>query len=151
MTQQANVTVFDGAATPATHTFVGESVSRDGNTITAVWKETLVGVPDIAQLRLYLIKQTLKSGVIKCTARVEVPIMETAGTGGNTSGYIAPPKVANVERFEKVCYSHPRGVETNRRLARQILINWENNVTTTVTPVVTGPVAELFDKLVQVS
>lgn len=150
MSQQANITVFDGAATPVVHTFVGESVVKEGTKVTAIWKEALAGVSDNAQLRIMMTKEVLKSGVVLSTVAVLLPVMETVGTGG-ASGYLAPPKVANVERFEKRNFAHPRSIETNRRTARQILINLENNVSTTVTPVVAGPVAELFDKLVMVS
>jgi hypothetical protein len=150
MAQQANITVFDGAATPVVHTLVADGVSVEGATVTAAWKETLAGVPDYAQIRFWEIKQTLASGVVKVTARVEVPIMESI-SGQNASGYTAPPKVANVERSEMVGYYSPRSTETNRRLGEQLLLNWAQNVTTTVTPVTTGPVAELFQKLIMVS
>lgn len=152
MAQQAAITVFDGASTPVTHTLTedGISASKDGAVLTAAWRETLAGVPEEAQTKFWLIKEKLKSGVVKLTARLEVPVMESV-SGQNASGYTAPPKVANVERTEMVEFVHPRSIETNRRIGNQMLVNIVNNIATSVTPVTAGPVAQLFQKLVMVS
>jgi len=149
MATQANITVFDGASTPVVHTLVTDGVRQVGNVVTAYWKETQSGVPDYAQIRFTLIKETLKSGVVKTTSRLEVPVMESV-SGQNAQGYTAPPKVANVERCEKVQYSHPRSIETTRRVADQMLKNIENNIATSVPPVTAGIVAELNQKLIMV-
>lgn len=147
MSQLANITVFDGAPTPVSHTLVGENVERlpDG-TIKATYKESLSGVPDYAQVRAYLTKRKLKSGVFRCTARVEVPVMESI-SGQNSSGYTAPPKVAYVDTVETVGYFHERGVVTGRRLARQLSNNLMGSISTSVAAVTTGPMPELFDQL----
>jgi hypothetical protein len=147
MGQQANVVAFDGAATPVSHTLVGEGVIRlpDG-TIQMSWKESLTGVPDYAQVRLIMTKRKLPSGVFRVTSRAEVPVMESI-SGQNSSGYTAPPKVAYTDTVEAVGYFHERGVVTGRRLARQLAINILGNVSTSVAPVTTGPVPELFDQL----
>jgi len=150
MSQQADITVFDGAATPVVHTLKAAGLRQEGNVSTALWKEALASVPDEAHIRYTQVTETLKSGVKKVTARVEVPVMESI-SGQNAAGYTAAPKVAMVERIEAVGYFAPRSVETTRRLAEQILINILNNVTTTVTPVQTGSAAELIQKLIQVS
>lgn len=150
MSQQANITVFDGASTPVSHSLITDGVSREGDLVTASWKESLSGVPDYAQVRFWQLRQKLRSGVTKVTNRVDVPIMESV-SGVNAQGYTAPPKIANVERAEFLVYAHPRSVETNRRLCQQILINLLSNVSTTVTPAQTGPVCELNQKLVIVS
>jgi len=151
MSQQANITVYDGAATPVSHTLVGESVVRDPDgTITARWKESLTGVPDYAQVRLTMTKRKLPSGVFRVTSRAEVPVMESI-SGQNSSGYTAPPKVAYVDTVETVGYFHERGVVTGRRLARQLAVNIMGNISTSVAPVTTGPAPELFDQLLQVS
>lgn len=149
MAAQANITVFDGASTPVSHTLVADGVRQSGNVVTASWKETLAGVPDYAQIRFWMIRETLKSGVVKTTSRLDLPVMESV-SGVNASGYTAPPKVANVERFEKVTYAHPRSIETNRRIAAQLLLNIENNVFTTVTPVSSGIVPDLNQRLITV-
>ncbi len=151
MSQQANITVFDGAATPVSHTLVGEDIKRlpDGS-VQAIWKESLAGVPDYAQIRATQTKRKLPSGVYRVATRVEVPVMESV-SGQNSSGYTAAAKVAYVDTTEIVGYYHERSVVTGRRLSRQLCINLAGNVSTSVTPVTTGPTPELFDQLIQVS
>jgi hypothetical protein len=144
----ANVTVFDGATTPVSHTLVGEQIEKlaDG-TVKASYKESLTGVPDYAQVRLTLTKRKLPSGVFRCTSRAEVPVMESI-SGQNSSGYTAPPKVAYVDTVETVGYFHERGTLAGRRLARQLAVNVMGSISTSVAPVTTGPIPELFDQLV---
>lgn len=147
MSQLANITVFDGAATPVSHTLVGESIEKlpDG-TITAKYKESLTGVPDYAQVRVTMTKRKLPSGVFRVTSRAEVPVMESI-SGQNSSGYTAPPKVAYVDTVEAVGFFHERGTTTGRRLARQLAVNVMGSIATSVAPVTTGPAPELFDQL----
>lgn len=144
----ANIAVYDGAATPVLHTLIGEQIEKlaDG-TVKASYKESLVGVPDYAQVRLTLTKRKLPSGVFRCTSRAEVPVMESI-SGQNSSGYTAAPKVAHIDTVESVGYFHERGTVTSRRLARQLSTNAMGNITTSVAPVATGPVPELFDQLI---
>lgn len=151
MSAQANITVFDGAATPVSHTLIGEGIERlaDG-TLKASWKESLAGVPDYAQIRVTATKRKLKSGVFRVAFRVEVPVMESI-SGQNLSGYTAPPKVAYVDTAEMVGYYHERSIVTGRRLSRQLAVNLGGNISTSVTPVTTGPLPELFDQLIQVT
>ncbi len=151
MSQQANITVYDGAATPVSHTLVGESIERqpDG-TIIARWKESLAGVPDYAQVRATMTKRKLPSGVFRVAVRSEVPVMESI-TGQNSSGYTAAPKVAYVDTVESVGFFHERGTVTSRRLARQINVNLMGNISTSVAPVTSGPAPELFDQLIAVT
>lgn len=151
MSQQANITVFDGASTPVSHTLVGEGVEKDANgTITARWKESLPGVPDDAQVRLTMTKRKLPSGVFRVTCQTEIPVMESI-SGQNSSGYTAPPKVAYVDQDTTVQHSHGRSTVTSRRLARQLHVNILNGVSTSVVPVTTTALAELFDQLIVVS
>lgn len=151
MSAQANITVFDGAATPVSHTLVGEGIERlpDGSLI-ARWKESLAGVPDYAQIRATMVKRKLPSGVFRVACRVEVPVMESV-SGQNSAGYTAPPKVAYVDTTESVGFYHERSVVTGRRLSRQILVNLMGNIATSVVPATAGPACELFDQLIQVT
>lgn len=149
MAQQANITVFDGAATPVSHTLVGEGVLRlaDG-TIQASWKESLTGVPDYAQIRVTATKKKLKSGVYAVAFRVEVPVMESI-SGQNSAGYTAAPKVAYVDTTELRGFYHERSLVTGRRLSRQMAVNLGGNITTSVAPATAGFLPELFDQLIQ--
>lgn len=148
MGQQANITVFDGAATPVSHTLQGEEVSRENGVVSALWREQIAGLPNGAQVRFTQTKRKLKSGVYQTTSRVEVPVMESV-SGQNAQGYTAPPKVAYVDRFELVNYASERSTETTKRLAMQLLLNWCNNVSTSVAAVSTGVVADAHQRLIQ--
>lgn len=149
MSAQANITVYDGAATPVAHTLVGEGIQRlaDG-TLQATWKESLTGVPDYAQVRVIATKKKLKSGVFAVAFRVEVPVMESI-SGQNSAGYTAAPKVAYVDTTEIRGFYHERSLVTGRRLSRQMAVNLGGNISTSVTPVTTGFLPELFDQLIQ--
>lgn len=148
MSAMANITVFDGAATPVSHTLVPESLERkpDG-TIVLKWKESLTGVPDYAQVRVTMTKRKLPSGVFRLTVRGEVPVME-AVNAQNSSGYTAAPKVAYTDTCELVGLFHERGLVTGRRLCRQLVVNVLGSVSTSVAPVTTGPAPELIDQLI---
>jgi len=150
MAQQADITAFDGAATPVSHILLGAGLNSDSSSTTALWVEAIPGLPQEAQVRFTQVKQKLKSGVTRVTCRVEVPVMESV-SGQNSAGYTAAPKVAYVERVEVVGYFAARSTELTRRLAEQLLINILQNVSTTVTPVTTGQPASLVQKLIQVS
>jgi hypothetical protein len=147
MSSIANIVAFDGAATPVTHTFVAASVVREGNVIIASYKESLAGVPDYAQTTVTIKKNRLGSGVTRVSTRVEVPVME-AILNQNAAGYTAAPKVAYIDTVEVVGFYHDRSLIAGRRSSRQLALNIANSISTSVTPVTTGPVPEAFDQLV---
>lgn len=147
MANIANITVFDGAATPVSHTLVPVSVARVGQKIVAEWKENLLTVPDSAQVRLWVTLERMASGVQKITSRLEIPVMESVN-GTNASGYTAAPKIAYVDKAEQIQYVHPRSMATGRRNARQILTNLLGNVSTSVTPASTGFLVDAIDNLI---
>lgn len=147
MSQIANITVFDGAATPVSHTLVPVSVTREKGKVTALWRENLSSLPVYAQVSVSMSIETLKSGVYKVEQRTVVPVME-AILNQNASGYTAAPKVAYEDTVITTGYFHQRSSVSGRRLVRQLAINIDGNVSTTVTPVTTGPLPELFDLLV---
>lgn len=148
MAAQANITVFDGASTPVSHTFVGEEVARsvDG-LVTAKYKETSLTLPDYACNRISISKRKLKNGISRIETRVEIPVME-AVNAQNSSGYTAPPKVAHVVTMSLVALVHERSTETDRRLARQMLVNVGNNIATSVAAATSGPVSDAVDKYI---
>lgn len=147
MSAIANIVAFDGQATPISHTFVAESVAREGSTVTATYKEATAGVPDYAQGRITIKRAKLGSGVNRTSVRVELPVME-AVNGQNSAGYTAAPKVAYVDTVEVTGYYHDRSVIAGRRSARQLAINVSGNINTSVAAATAGPVPELFDTLV---
>lgn len=146
MSQIANLVAFDGAATPVSHTFLPVSVVREKDEVVAEWREAIASVPVYAQPRVVMKLKRMGSGVYRVSSRVIVPVMETVGSQ-NAAGYTAAPKVAYENTVETIGYFHERSDLTGRRLVRQLAINIDNGVATSVAPVTTGPVADLFDLL----
>jgi len=146
MSAISDIVAFDGAATPVSHTFKPQSVTRENGVVTAFWKEVNVSVPDAAQGTVTMSLKKLGGGIFRVNSRVAIPVME-AIAGNNSSGYTAPPKVAYIDTDDNVGYFSERGTIAGRRLVRQLATNILNGVSTSVTPVTTGPVAELFDLL----
>jgi len=147
MSAIANLVAYDGASTPVQHTFVAGSVVREADgSITANWKEAVTTVPDAAQGKVTMNLTRQKSGLYRVTTRVEIPVMESI-SGANSSGYTAAPKVAYVNTVTTTGYFSERSTIAERRLVRQLAVNIDNGVLTSVAPVTTGPVAELFDLL----
>jgi hypothetical protein len=146
MSAIANIVAFDGAPTPASHTLLPVSVTKEKGKVVASWREAAAGVPTIAQVRATMTLEQLQSKIYKLTCRVEVPVQEVV-TGSNSAGYSAAPKVAYINTVETTGLFHERSDVAGRRLARQLAINIDGSVSTSVTPVITGPVPELFDLL----
>jgi hypothetical protein len=147
MTTMSNITVFDGAATPVSHTLVAVSVTRENGSVEAFWREALASVPVYAQVWCKMKIERLKSGIYRVESRVAVPVMESV-TGQNAAGYTAAPKVAYENTVITTGLFHERSDAAGRRLARQMAVNIDGNITTSVAPVITGPLPELFDLLV---
>ncbi len=148
MASIANITVYDGAATPVSHTLNAISVnSLPSGGVEAVYREALSGTPAYANVEARLRMQPLKSGVTRIEASVAVPVMESV-SGQNAQGYTAAPKVAYVNRITAVGFFHQRSTVTDRRIAKQILTNLLNNVSTSVAAATSGPVPDIFDSLV---
>jgi hypothetical protein len=147
MSQIANITVFDGAATPVTHTLVAIEVTKEKGKVVALWRESNASLPIYAQIRATISLERLKSGVYKSEARVVVPVMESV-SGQNAAGYTAAPKVAYENTYVTTGFFHERSDITGRRLARQIMVNLLGNVSTSVAAATAGPLPELFDQLI---
>lgn len=147
MSAISDITVFDGASTPVSHTLKAVSVTREKGKVLAEWREANAGVPAYAQIRVSMLIERLKSGVYKTEQRVAVPVMESV-TGQNAAGYTAAPKVAYENTVVTTGWFHERSDIAGRRLARQLSINLSGNISTTVAAATTGPLPELFDMLV---
>lgn len=147
MANIANITVFDGAATPVQHTLNAVSISKQSDgAILAIWRESLASLPVEAQVRAEMRQRVLKSGVIETRTRVVVPVMESI-SGQNAAGYTAAPKVAFEDTQEWVSYAHPRSTVASRRLAKQILTNLSNHVETSTAAATSGPFDEAVAQL----
>lgn len=146
MGQIANIVAYDGASTPALHTLIPVSVTKEKNKIIAVWREATVGVPVYAQVRVTMTLERMRSGVYRTECRVEVPVQEVV-TGSNSAGYSAAPKIAYTNTFVSTGLFHERSDVAGRRLVRQLAVNIDGNVATSVTPATAGPLPELFDLL----
>jgi len=148
MSAQSTITVFDGAATPVSHTLnpVDNKVLADG-TRYSLWREALSTVPVSAQIRVEAKQNLLKSGVLKTSFRVSVPVMESIA-GQNAAGYTAAPKVAYEDVAEVNTYAHPRSTGLSRQLCQQVLRNLLNNVAVTTPAVSAGVVKEGINDLV---
>lgn len=150
MSNIANIVVFDGAATPVSHTLVPVEVVKDpkSGAITALWREQLASLPTYAQVTAVArLNRTKVSGVWNTDFRVEVPVMESV-SGQNSAGYTAAPKVAYRDTTGLYGHYHERGSIAGRRLSRQIVLNVGNNISTSVAAAATGVLPELFDTLV---
>lgn len=144
MSQIANITVYDGAATPVAHTLVAEGVNTEKGITVAEWREQIASLPTEAQISATVRKKKLPTGVIQVEARVSVPVMESV-SGSNAAGYTAAPKVAYVDTYVLSGYQHPRSTITSRRLARQIMANLLGAISTSVAAATSGPLPEAFD------
>lgn len=148
MSAIANITVFDGAATPVSHTLNAISISRQSDgTLEALYREAIASLPVEAQVRMTVRQRVMKSGVVETRTRVVVPVMESV-SGQNAAGYTAAPKVAYEDTQEWVSYAHPRSTIAGRRLAKQILTNISNNVSTTVAAATAGPFDEAVSQMI---
>jgi len=150
MANIANIVVFDGAATPVSHTLVPVDVSKDPKTgaIVAIWREQVASLPTYAQITATLrLSKSKRSGVWNTDFRVEVPVMESV-SGSNAAGYTAAPRVAYIDTTGIYGHYHERGSIAGRRLCRQLCVNIGNNVSTSVAAATSGVIPELIDTLV---
>lgn len=147
MSNISNITAYDGASTPTSHTLVAQEVESKDSSRIAKYQELVAGLPNDAQVRASITKTTLSSRVVKTETKVVVPVME-AILNQNAAGYTAAPKVAYEDTVIITTFAHPRSSVTSRRLARQLALNIAGSISTSVTPVVTGPVPEVIDQLV---
>lgn len=147
MAQLANITVFDGASTPVSHTLYAVNVTREKGRVLALWREALTGVPMYAQITYAATIERMKSGVYKATGRLSIPVQEVV-TGSNAAGYSAAPKVAYTNTVELTGYFHERSDIAGRRTARQMATNLMGNVSTSVAAATSGATPDLMDFLV---
>lgn len=59
-----------------------------------LWRTQIAGVPMDGQMTLEFEASELKSGDRRFAMKLDVPVMETLGASGTSTGYVAPPAVA---------------------------------------------------------
>jgi hypothetical protein len=109
MSAMTNILVKDDAATPVELTFLPVT-----DTPIPYWRTSIASVPLDGQMRLWASEEVVKSGAVKVTAKLEVPVMETLGASGTSAGYVAPPKVAYVDTFIFTMFADGRSTTADR-------------------------------------
>lgn len=108
MSAPTNLLVKDDATAPVEITLLplGGTPSQ--------WRSAIAGVPVYGQVMLEMNIEPLKSGTIKVTRKLSVPVMETLGASGTSAGYVAPPKVAYTNSDVRIQYVDPRSTTADR-------------------------------------
>lgn len=140
----ANLVAYDAGG--IAHTFEPVSVSREGNTTTALWRENVASVTLEAQGTVTARSKVLSTNVVMTEVDFAIPVMESIGSQ-NAAGYTAAPKVAYYLRGKAQFHWHPRSTEALRRFVRQLLANVIQGTAVNVTPITTGQVPDLIDKV----
>lgn len=109
MPAMTNILVKDDASTPVEITL--EPVTDNPMPF---WRSSISGVPLEGQVRLSMTQELLKSGSYRFVTKVEVPVMETLGVSGTSSGYVAPPKVAYVNTAIFTVFADKRATIADR-------------------------------------
>lgn len=87
-----------------------------------VWRAAVANVPLDGQIKMALSDETLKSGAVKMTMKLEVPVLETLGASGTSAGYVAPPKVAYVTTAIFTMFSDRRSTTQDRANALKMAL-----------------------------
>lgn len=140
----ANITAYDGEATPVQHLFKPIYVRNENGKQVAFYRESITGVPLDAQPTLRLIQETLKSGVTKLVTRVSIPVMESVN-GQNSAGYTAAPMVAYTVEGDLTVFSPARATAQQRKNIRYLMVALLAAVTTAQGAFASGPVGDLVD------
>lgn len=143
----ADVTVYDGEASPLPHVFYADHVEYTGNDLVALWVEKVAGVPEYAQGTLTLSRKKVSSGMLRIACRVNLPVMESV-SGQNLSGYTAAPKVAYTDSNEDVQWVHPRSLQQGRQNTRTIVRNLLTGTNASQTPISAGLLYDAMCRLV---
>lgn len=117
MPAMTNILVKDDAAAPKEWTLVPVSDTPIPN-----WRANDSGIPLAGQPRLWVSTEQVKSGDYKITAKLEVPVMETLGASGASSGYVAPPAVAYVTTCIVTMFCSPRSTTADRANALKMAV-----------------------------
>lgn len=106
----ANSANISAVADDATTAFTFRPVTRSESL--QEYLESNVSKSSIALARITLASMTQKNKLFRRVKKTELPIMEQA-SGGNISGYVAPPKVAHTVTVMTVVIVDPRATATD--------------------------------------
>lgn len=131
----APITLADGQATPVSHVFnpkasIPEAIyNRDGvaNQPVAAWEQLQVKVKRSSGTQPNIVDIALT-----------IPVMEQT-TGGTSSGYVAPPRVAHTMKAKVSVYLDNRSDVAGRKDLRVLLSN----------ALINAAIADAIDKLEQ--
>lgn len=126
MANQTNVLVKDDANPLVEHTFIPKSSSPNPS-----WRDTVSGVSFEGQVSFQLREEQLSSGDYKRSMVLEVPVMETLGASGTSAGYVAPQKVAYVEKFYVTHISSRRSTLADRANCLKLALGLLQGATST--------------------
>jgi hypothetical protein len=96
-------------------TLVPVSSSSEKNVTTVLFRELNNSKPLMACVQVTLSAETMKSGVIKATRKLEVPIMEIIPLNAvNADGRVAAPRVSHIETDIRTRFHSPYSTPTER-------------------------------------
>lgn len=96
-----------------------------------IWRSSIAGVPLEGQIRYEASAVKQKNGTYKITAKLEVPIMETLGASGTSTGYVAPPKVAYVVPVIITMFADKRSTSQDRANALKLALGLAQGASST--------------------
>ncbi len=117
MANMTNILIKDDAATPTEFTLIPVT-----DTPAPLWRAAVGGVPIDGQMRMTMSSTPVKSGGWKLTVKLEVPVLETLGASGSSSGYVAPPKVAYVTTCIFTMFADKRSTTMDRANALKLAL-----------------------------
>lgn len=109
MGQMTNILVKDDANPAVEQTLVPIT-----DTPNPLWRANASGVPIEGQIRCTFSEELMKNGSYRIQIKTEVPVMETLGASGSSSGYVAPQKVAYVNTAFMTMFANKRSTTADR-------------------------------------
>lgn len=126
MPNMTNILVKDDATAPKEWTLIPIT-----DTPNPLWQARDAGIPLAGQPRYIQSAEQVKSGDWKLTAKLEVPVMETLGASGSSSGYVAPPAVAYVCTAIFTVFAPPRSTTADRANLLKMMVGIMQGATST--------------------
>jgi hypothetical protein len=126
MSAMTSLLLKDDAATPKEW-----SLFPVTDTPNPLWRASDVALPLEAQPTVELSFENLKSGAVKVSAKLVLPVLETLGASGTSLGYVAPPKVAYAPTIIVTMFTDKRSTATDRANLLKMMIGLLQGATST--------------------